>query len=176
MAETNWYVVHTYSGYENAVKDDIEATIKSRDLQDEIKEVLVPTEEVTIIRIGKESKKGKPTPRKLYPGYVFINMEMNDETWYIIRNTRGVTGFVGPGSKPVPLSAEEMAKMLNAGRSSVEADIETGDWVRIVTGPWQDMEGEVIEVNLDERLVTVSIDSMSRDMPVEISFTDIKKI
>ena len=176
MAETNWYVVHTYSGYENAVKDAIEATIKSRDLQDEIKEVLVPTEEVTIIRSGKESKKGKPTPRKLYPGYVFINMEMNDETWYIIRNTRGVTGFVGPGSKPVPLSAEEMAKMLNAGRSSVEADIETGDWVRIVTGPWQDMEGEVIEVNLDERLVTVSIDSMSRDMPVEISFTDIKKI
>ena len=176
MAETNWYVVHTYSGYENAVKDDIEATIKSRDLQDEIKEVLVPTEEVTIIRSGKESKKGKPTPRKLYPGYVFINMEMNDETWYIIRNTRGVTGFVGPGSKPVPLSAEEMAKMLNAGRSSVVADIETGDWVRIVTGPWQDMEGEVIEVNLDERLVTVSIDSMSRDMPVEISFTDIKKI
>ena len=136
----------------------------------------MPTEEVTIIRSGKESKKGKPTPRKLYPGYVFINMEMNDETWYIIRNTRGVTGFVGPGSKPVPLSAEEMAKMLNAGRSSVEADIETGDWVRIVTGPWQDMEGEVIEVNLDERLVTVSIDSMSRDMPVEISFTDIKKI
>ena len=176
MAETNWYVVHTYSGYENAVKDDIEATIRSRNLQEQIKEVLVPTEEVTIIRSGKESKKGKPTPRKLYPGYVFINMEMNDETWYIIRNTRGVTGFVGPGSKPVPLSAEEMAKMLNAGRSSVEADIDTGDWVRIVTGPWQDMEGEVIEVNLDERLVTVSIDSMSRDMPVEISFTDIKKI
>ena len=176
MAETNWYVVHTYSGYENAVKDDIEATIRSRNLQEQITEVLVPTEEVTIIKSGKESKKGKPTPRKLYPGYVFINMEMNDETWYVIRNTRGVTGFVGPGSKPVPLSAEEMAKMLNAGRSSVEADIETGDWVRIVTGPWQDMEGEVIEVNLDERLVTVSIDSMSRDMPVEISFTDIKKI
>lgn len=176
MAETNWYVVHTYSGYENAVKDDIEATIKSRNLEEQIKEVLVPTEEVTIIRSGKESKKGKPTPRKLYPGYVFINMEMTDDTWYVIRNTRGVTGFVGPGSKPVPLSAEEMDKMLNAGRNSVEADIEVGDWVRIVTGPWQDMEGEVIEVNLDERLVTVSIDSMSRDMPVEISFTDIKKI
>ena len=176
MAETNWYVVHTYSGYENAVKDDIEATIKSRNLQEQITEVLVPTEEVTIIRSGKESKKGKPTPRKLYPGYVFINMEMTDDTWYVIRNTRGVTGFVGPGSKPVPLSAEEMDKMLNAGRNSVEADIEVGDWVRIVTGPWQDMEGEVIEVNLDERLVTVSIDSMSRDMPVEISFTDIKKI
>jgi transcription termination/antitermination factor nusG len=176
MAETNWYVVHTYSGYENAVKDDIEATIKSRNLEEQIKEVLVPTEEVTIIRSGKESKKGKPTPRKLYPGYVFINMEMTDDTWYVIRNTRGVTGFVGPGSKPVPLSAEEMDKMLNAGRNSVEADIEVGDWVRIVTGPWQDMEGEVIEVNLEERLVTVSIDSMSRDMPVEISFTDIKKI
>ena len=163
MAETNWYVVHTYSGYENAVKDDIEATIKSRELQDEIKEVLVPTEEVTIIRSGKDSKKGKPTPRKLYPGYVF-------------RNTRGVTGFVGPGSKPVPLSAEEMDKMLNGIRTSVEADVEVGDWVRIVTGSFKDQEGEVIEVDLDERLVTININSMGRDMPVEISFTDIKKI
>ena len=176
MAETNWYVVHTYSGYENAVKDDIEATIRSRSLQEQIKEVLVPTEEVTIIKSGKESKKGKPTPRKLYPGYVFINMEMNDETWYVIRNTRGVTGFVGPGSKPVPLSAEEMDKMLNVVRTSVEADIEVGDWVRIVTGSFKDQEGEVIEVDLDERLVTININSMGRDMPVEISFTDIKKI
>ena len=103
-------------------------------------------------------------------------MEMTDDTWYVIRNTRGVTGFVGPGSKPVPLSAEEMDKMLNAVRNSVEADIEVGDWVRIVTGSFQDQEGEVIEVNLDERLVTLNINSMGRDMPVEISFTDIKKI
>ena len=101
---------------------------------------------------------------------------MNDETWYVIRNTSGVTGFVGPGSKPVPLSAEEMDKMLNSVRSSVEADIEVGDWVRIVTGSFQDREGEVIEVNLDERLVTININSMGRDTPVEISFTDIKKI
>ncbi len=101
---------------------------------------------------------------------------MTDDTWYVIRNTRGVTGFVGPGSKPVPLSAEEMDKMLNAVRNSVEADIEVGDWVRIVTGSFQDQEGEVIEVNLDERLVTLNINSMGRDMPVEISFTDIKKI
>ena len=101
---------------------------------------------------------------------------MNDETWYVIRNTRGVTGFVGPGSKPVPLSAEEMDKMLNGIRTSVEADVEVGDWVRIVTGSFKDQEGEVIEVDLDERLVTININSMGRDMPVEISFTDIKKI
>nr|WP_315104019.1 transcription termination/antitermination protein NusG [uncultured Catonella sp.] len=176
MAETNWYLIHTYSGYENAVKDDIEATIKSRNLEDKIKEVLVPVENVTIVKSGKESKKGKPTPRKLYPGYVFINMEMTDDTWFVIRNTRGVTGFVGPGSKAVPLTDEEMAGILNSGRSSVEADIEIGDWVRIVTGSWQDKEGEVIEINLEERLVTVNIDSLSREMPVEISFTDIKKI
>ena len=176
MAETNWYVVHTYSGYENAVKDDIEATIKSRSLQDKIKEVLVPVENVTVIKSGRDNKKSKPTPRKLYPGYVFINMEMADDTWYIIRNIRGVTGFVGPGSKPVPLSEEEIAQMLKESRDSVEADIEVGDWVMIIAGSWQDKKGEVIEVNLDEKLVTINIDSMTREMPVEMSFTDIKKI
>ena len=118
----------------------------------------------------------KSSDKKLFPGYVLIHMYMNDETWYVIRNTRGVTGFVGPGSKPVPLSAEEMDKMLNGIRTSVEADVEVGDWVRIVTGSFKDQEGEVIEVDLDERLVTININSMGRDMPVEISFTDIKKI
>ena len=176
MAETNWYVVHTYSGYENAVKDDIEATIKSRDLENKIKEVLVPVENITTVKVGKESRKAKPKPTKLYPGYVFINMEMTDDTWYIIRNIRGVTGFVGPGSKPVPLSEEEIAQMLKEPNDLVEADIEVGDWVRIIAGSWEDKEGEVIEVNLEERLVTISIDSMTREMPVEISFADINKI
>ncbi len=176
MAETNWYVVHTYSGYENAVKDDIINTIKSRNLEEKIKKVLVPTEDVTVIKSGRENRKDKPTARKLYPGYVFINMEMTDDTWYVVRNTRGVTGFVGPGSKPVPLSEEEMDKMLGAARTSVEADIAVGDWVKVVTGSFKDREGEVIEVDLDERLVTININSMGRDMPVEISFTDIKKL
>ena len=176
MAEKNtearWYVAHTYSGYENKVKMDLEKTIDNRGLQDVILEVSVPMQPVIEVKNGVEKK----TDKKMFPGYVLVNMVMNDETWYVIRNTRGVTGFVGPGSKPVPLSAEEMDKMLNSVRSSVEADIEVGDWVRIVTGSFQDREGEVIEVNLDERLVTININSMGRDTPVEISFTDIKKI
>lgn len=178
MAETNWYVVHTYSGYESSVKDDIINTVKNRNLEEQIKEVLVPVEEVTMIKSGRDGKKGKdrPTPRKLYPGYVFINMEMTDDTWYVVRNTRGVTGFVGPGSKPVPLSEEEMKNMLGAIRTSVEADVAVGDWVRVVAGSFEDKEGEVTQVDLDERVVTVNINSMGRDTPVEISFTDIKKI
>ena len=172
MAEAQWFVAHTYSGYENKVKVDIEKTIENRGLQDQILEVTVPMETILEVKNGVE----KSSDKKLFPGYVLIHMYMNDETWYVIRNTRGVTGFVGPGSKPVPLSAEEMDKMLNGIRTSVEADVEVGDWVRIVTGSFKDQEGEVIEVDLDERLVTININSMGRDMPVEISFTDIKKI
>ena len=107
MAEANWYVVHTYSGYENKVKDDIEKTIENRNLQDQILEVAVPMQAVVEIKNGVE----KAADKKLFPGYVLINMVMNDDTWYVVRNTRGVTGFVGPGSKPVPLSLEEMASL-----------------------------------------------------------------
>ena len=172
MAEAQWFVAHTYSGYENKVKVDIEKTIENRGLQDQILEVTVPMETILEVKNGVE----KSSDKKLFPGYVLIHMYMNDETWYVIRNTRGVTGFVGPGSKPVPLSAAVMDKMLSGIRTSVEADIEVGDWVKIVTGSFKDQEGEVIEVDLDERLVTININSMGRDMPVEISFTDIKKI
>lgn len=175
MSEINWYVVHTYSGYEKTVKDDILSTVKSRNLEDKIKEVLVPTEEVTVIRSGKEGK-DKPTARKLYPGYVFINMEMTDDTWYVVRNTRGVTGFVGPGSKPVPLSKDEMERMLGGIHSSVEADIEVGDWVRVISGFFKDKEGEVTDINLSEKLVTIDINSMGRDTPVEVSLKDVDKI
>ena len=107
MAEANWYVVHTYSGYENKVKVDIEKTIENRQMQDQILEVSVPVETVVEVKNGVE----KTADRKLFPGYVLIRMIMNDETWYVVRNTRGVTGFVGPGSKPVPLSPGEMAKL-----------------------------------------------------------------
>ena len=175
MAETNWYVVHTYSGYENAVKDDIEATIKSRELQDEIKEVLVPTEEVTIIRSGKDSKKGKPTPRKLYPGYVFINMVMNDETWYVVRNTRGVTGFVGPGSKPVPLSEEEILT-LGYRKSEVLVDFAEGDTVSVVSGAWKDTVGVITEINDQKKTVTINVEMFGRDTPVELSYGEVQKL
>mgnify|MGYP000066636451 CR=1 FL=1 len=109
MAEANWYVVHTYSGYENKVKANIEKTIENRHLEDQILEVRVPMEDVVEVRNGVK----KQVQRKLFPGYVLLNMVMNDDTWYVVRNTRGVTGFVGPGSKPVPLTEEEMQRMLN---------------------------------------------------------------
>ena len=118
MAEANWYVVHTYSGYENKVKANIEKTIENRGLQDQILEVSVPLQNVTEIKNGVR----KQVQKKLFPGYVLLNMVMNDDTWYVVRNTRGVTGFVGPGSKPVPLSQEEMEAMNNgAPRMNSEA-------------------------------------------------------
>ncbi|MBQ4563389.1 MAG: transcription termination/antitermination protein NusG, partial [Lachnospiraceae bacterium] len=124
MAEANWYVVHTYSGYENKVKVDLEKTIENRNLQDQILEVAVPLEDAVEVKNGVR----KQVQRKLFPGYVLINMVMNDETWYVVRNTRGVTGFVGPGSKPVPLTAEEM-RPLGIQEGKIEVDFEVGDAV-----------------------------------------------
>ena len=121
MSEVNWYVVHTYSGYENKVKANIEKTIENRHLEDQILEVRVPMEEVVEVKNGTK----KQVLRKLFPGYVLINMIMNDDTWYVVRNTRGVTGFVGPGSKPVPLTDEEMVNLgITGGEEKVELNLE----------------------------------------------------
>ena len=139
MAEANWYVVHTYSGYENKVKVDIEKTIENRKLQDEILEVRVPLEDVVEMRNGVK----KQVSRKMFPGYVLIHMIMNDDTWYVVRNTRGVTGFVGPGSKPVPLTPAEMKPLgIQIGgeqqetpaREKIELDIEVGDMIVVTSG------------------------------------------
>ena len=121
MSEAKWYVVHTYSGYENKVKANIDKTIENRHLEDQILEVRVPLEEVTELRNGVE----KAVQRKMFPGYVMIHMIMNDDTWYVVRNTRGVTGFVGPGSKPVPLTEEEMATIatLEKGNRLVKGQV-----------------------------------------------------
>ena len=124
MAEANWYVVHTYSGYENKVKANIEKTIENRGLQDEILEVRVPMEDVVEVKNGTK----KVSQKKLFPGYVMINMVMNDDTWYVVRNTRGVTGFVGPGSKPVPLTEAEM-KPLGIQKNEVSVDFAEGDMI-----------------------------------------------
>ena len=129
MAEAHWYVVHTYSGYENKVKVDIEKTIENRGLQDQILEVSVPMLPVVELKNGVEKKADK----KMFPGYVLINMVMNDDTWYVVRNTRGVTGFVGPGSKPVPLSDEEIASLGFRGED-VQMDYEVGDMVVVISG------------------------------------------
>ena len=182
MAEANWYVVHTYSGYENKVKANIDKTIENRHLEDQILEVRVPLEEVTEVKNGVK----KQVSKKMFPGYVLIHMIMNDDTWYVVRNTRGVTGFVGPESKPVPLTEDEMVAMgISMDGEEAEkdepdqmilVDVEEGDMVNIVSGAWQDKEGIVQSVNSDRGTVTVGLDMFGRETAVEISFLDIRKM
>jgi len=171
MSEAKWYVVHTYSGYENKVKANIEKTIENRKLQDQILEVSVPLEEVVEVKNGVK----KQVQKKLFPGYVLLNMVMNDDTWYVVRNTRGVTGFVGPGSKPVPLTDEEM-KNMGIQRSEVVIDLEEGDSVVVTKGVWENTTGIVQNINNVKQIVTITVDMFGRETPVEISFTDIKKL
>lgn len=179
MAEANWYVVHTYSGYENKVKVDIEKTIENRQLEDQILEVSVPTQPVVELKNNVE----KTTERKLFPGYVLIRMIMNDETWYVVRNTRGVTGFVGPGSKPVPLSPEEMAKLgfgVPEGtvlhEKKLVLDFELGDAVSVVSGPWKDTVGKIIELNEKKKTVSMMVEMFGRETKVELDFAEVKKL
>ena len=169
--EAKWYVAHTYSGYENKVKSDIEKTIENRKLQDQILEVAVPVQDVV------ESKNGvkKTVSRKLFPGYVLINMYMNDVTWYIVRNTRGVTGFVGPESKPVPLTESEM-RNLGINVSEVKIDVAVGDMIKVVTGAWEGNSGEIKSINEGKQTVTIEVDIFGRATSVEISFSDIQKM
>lgn len=171
MSEANWYVVHTYSGYENKVKANIEKTIENRHLEDQILEVRVPMEDVVELKNGVK----KQTQRKLFPGYVLLNMVMNDDTWYVVRNTRGVTGFVGPGSKPVPLTEEEM-KPLGVKNESLKVDFEEGESVVVTGGAWKDTAGVIQSVNRAKQTVTINVELFGRETPVEISFAEVKKM
>ena len=164
-----WYVVHTYSGYENKVKADIEKTKENRNLQDQILEVVVPVEDATEIKNGKP----KSIERKILPGYVLINMIMNDDTWYVVRNTRGVTGFVGPGSKPVPLSDEEM-ESLGFGKTEVALDYAVGDTIVVTAGAWKDTIGAVKSINESKHTLTINVEMFGRETPVELNFTEVK--
>ena len=167
--EARWYVAHTYSGYENKVKADIENTIVNRNLQDQILEVYVPMQEVE--REGKDKK--KLVQQKMFPAYVLIKMFMNDDTWYVVRNTRGVTGFVGPGSKPVPLTDEEVASK-GLMSSVAEAPFSIGDSVIVTSGIWEDTVGIVRQIDLKNKTVTINIDMFGRETPTELSFNDVK--
>ncbi|MCR5204624.1 MAG: transcription termination/antitermination protein NusG [Lachnospiraceae bacterium] len=169
MAEANWYVVHTYSGYENKVKANIEKTIENRGLQDQILEVSVPLQNVVEIKNGVR----KSVQKKMFPGYVLLNMVMNDDTWYVVRNTRGVTGFVGPGSKPVPLTEAEM-KAMGVADEEIMLDFEVGDTVTVMSGAWENYQGIVRSINESKQTVTISIDVFGRETPVEIGFTDVR--
>ncbi|MBQ6603222.1 MAG: transcription termination/antitermination factor NusG [Eubacterium sp.] len=173
MAEAKWYVVHTYSGYENKVKANIEKTIENRHLEDLILDVMVPMEDVTEMRNGAK----KQVSRKLFPGYVIVHMVMTDETWYVVRNTRGVTGFVGPGSKPVPLTEREIQNLTGtAPVEKVKIDLEIGDQVVVTAGAWEDTAGTVSQVNQAKQTVTIQVELFGRETPVEISFKDVKKV
>ena len=169
--EAKWYVAHTYSGYENKVKVDIEQTIENRKLQDQIFEVLVPVQEVVELKDGRK----RSVSKKIFPGYVLINMIMNDATWYVVRNTRGVTGFVGPGSKPVPLTEQEM-KNLGIRVPEMEIDVELGDTVKVVAGAWEGTVGTITDINTAKQSVTIEVDIFGRATSVEISFMDVSKL
>ena len=170
MAEAKWYVVHTYSGYENKVKANIDKAIENRHLEEEILEVRVPMQDVVELKNGV----AKQVSKKMFPGYVLINMVMNDDTWYVVRNTRGVTGFVGPGSKPVPLSDEEMYP-LGVEAEGLVIDIEAGDTVNVIQGAWKDTVGVVQSVNPGKKSLTINVELFGRETPVELSFSEVKK-
>ncbi len=166
-----WYVVHTYSGYENKVKANIEKIIENRKLSDVISEVIVPMHKVL------EDKDGvrKETEKKKYPGYVLIKMEMTDDTWYVVRNTRGVTGFVGPGTKPVPLSDHEI-KMLGIDLELFDIDVKVGDNVKVVDGPFEGSVGVVKEIHESKKTVIVNLSMFGRETPVELDFNKMETI
>jgi len=168
--EAKWYVVHTYSGYENKVKADIEKTIENRGLHDTILEVSVPMSEEVVLKDGAR----KTVQKKLFPGYVLVNMIMNDETWYVVRNTRGVTGFVGPGSKPVPLTEAEM-KPLGIKVENVSIDFSEGDTIVVVAGAWKDTVGAVQRIDYNKQTATINVELFGRETPVEIGFEEVRK-
>ena len=172
MADTepHWYVAHTYSGYENKVKMDIEKTIENRNLQDQILEVSVP-----MLNVAKEDDADKIVQQKMFPAYVLLKMYMNDDTWYVVRNTRGVTGFVGSGTDPIPLTSEEIRSM-GFDDVPVNVDYETGDNVKVLNGPLENFIGVVQEINKEKHKVRVLVSMFGRETPVELEFSQVQKV
>ena len=172
MSEAKWYVVHTYSGYENKVKANIDKTIENRHLEEQILEVQVPMQEVVEMKNGVQ----KASQKKMFPGYVLIHMIMNDDTWYVVRNSRGVTGLVGPGSKPVPLTEDEMASLGFRNNEEVIVDFEVGDTVVVISGAWKDTVGAIKSINEGKKSITINVEMFGRETPVELNFNEIKKM
>lgn len=166
-----WYVVHTYSGYENKVKANLEKIVENRGLHEQIIDIVVPMEEQIEIKDGRK----KVSLRKVFPGYVLIKMLMNDDSWYVVRNTRGVTGFVGPASKPVPLTDDEIQAM-GVEEVAPKVDYEVGDNVRVISGPLENFIGVVEEINMEKKKVRVAVSMFGRETPVELEFLQIQKM
>ncbi|MCL2741340.1 MAG: transcription termination/antitermination protein NusG [Oscillospiraceae bacterium] len=169
--DAKWYVVHTYSGYENKVKANLEKIVENRNMHDCVFDIIVPMEEQIEIKDGKR----KTTLRKVFPGYVMIKMIMSDDAWYVVRNTRGVTGFVGPGSKPVPLSDNEI-RVIGVEEFAPTIDYEVGDSVKIMEGPLEGFIGSVEEINADKNKVRVRISMFERETPVELELFQVHRI
>ena len=173
MDDAKWYVVHTYSGYENKVAQNLEKIVENRNMHDLIFDIKVPTEMVTEV---KDEKK-REVERKIFPGYVLIKMIVTDDSWYIVRNIRGVTGFVGPDSKPVPLTPEEVEVMLSTQENSVEYGIAIGEEVRILAGPLENFTGTVEDVDTVRQKLTVKVKMfLGREMPVEVDLSEVEKV
>ncbi|RJP20947.1 MAG: transcription termination/antitermination factor NusG [Candidatus Omnitrophota bacterium] len=172
-----WYVVHTYAGFENKVKENIESTVKAEGLSERIARILIPTEEVVEIRDGKRSI----STQKIFPCYIIIEMDFDDDTWALIKNTPGVTGFVGPGRTPIPLSDEEVEKIM-AHMSETEDKprpkvvFEIGDTVRVIEGPFFNFSGYVAEINEERGRLKVMVDILGRSTPVELDFLQVEKL
>ena len=169
--EPRWYVVHTYSGYENKVKTDLEKTVKNRELEEFFFDIVVPMEEQIEIKDGKR----KTNLKKVFPGYVLIKMIVTEESWYIVRNTRGVTGFVGSGTDPIPLTTEEIRNM-GFEVAVVNVDYDVNDSVKVVNGPLAGFIGSVQEINKEKGKVKVLVSMFGRETPVELDFAQVEKI
>jgi len=170
-----WYVVHSYSGYENKVKKNLQHRIESMGMQDQIFQVVVPTEEEIELRDGQR----RSTERRVFPGYILVQMVMNDDSWYVVRNTPGVTGFVGSGTKPVPLRPEEVEKIMKrmeAEAPIIKVSFRPGQKVRIVEGPFEDFMGTVDELNVEKGKVRVLVSFFGRETPVELDFLQVEKM
>ncbi len=169
--DAKWYVVHTYSGHENKVKVNIEKMVENRGMQDLILNIVVPTEERVEIKDGQRKVKSK----KMFPGYVIVKMVVTNESWYLVRNTQGVTGFVGHGSDPIPLSDEEVRRM-GIEKVWIDLNVEPGDTVKVINGPFESFMGKVEEVNVEKQTLKVIVSMFGRDTSVELEFGQVDKI
>ena len=174
-SERKWYVIHTYSGYENKVKRNLEHRIESMDMKDKIFQVVVPTEQEVEAKGGQR----RTIQRKVFPGYVLVEMKMTDESWYVVRNTPGVTGFVGSGNRPVPLEEEEVRSILRqmeTGEPRVKVTFSRGESVRIIDGPFTDFVGVVDDINYEKGKVRVLVSMFGRETPLELDFLQVEKV
>ncbi|MBS4538010.1 transcription termination/antitermination protein NusG [Clostridium sp. D2Q-11] len=169
--KAKWYVVHTYSGHENKVKANIEKLVENRGMQDIITDILVPMEEYVEVKDGKKKVK----ERKKFPGYVIVKMLITDESWYLVRNTRGVTGFVGPGSKPVPLTPDEI-KNMGVQEALPQIDIKINDSIKVISGPFENFMGTVKEINNEKRKIKVFVSMFGRETLVELDFDQVESL